>query len=110
MFVKNDEKFVCKNCGYEVQKLNYTSRDHCNNCLYSLHVDITPGDRLNVCKGLLKPVNVLGTGKKRMQIEYMCLTCGARVRNVIADDDNQEEIYKVIQEFANMGGKINWKK
>ncbi len=50
MFVKNDKSFICINCGKKVEKLKYTSRDHCNYCLYSLHVDITPGDRENDCK------------------------------------------------------------
>ena len=57
MFVKNDNEFICQNCGKKVEKLKYTSRDHCNYCLHSLHVDITPGDRLNDCKGLLVPIN-----------------------------------------------------
>lgn len=50
MFLKNDNEFNCINCGKKVEKLKYTSRDHCNHCLYSLHVDITPGDRENTCK------------------------------------------------------------
>lgn len=105
MFVKNDEEFVCKNCNKQVSKLNYTSRDHCNHCLYSLHVDITPGDRENTCKGLLRPVSVLNSGKKRMQIEYVCTKCGMHVRNIVADDDNKDELFKVMQEFAKNGGK-----
>lgn len=105
MFVKNDNEFICKNCGIKVPKLNYTSRDHCNHCLYSLHVDITPGDRLNDCQGLLKPVCIIDTGKKRMQIEYVCTRCGEKIRNIIADDDNKDEIFKVMQEFAKNGGK-----
>ena len=51
-----DEKFICENCGSEVDKLNYTARDHCPSCLYSKHVDIMPGDRDNLCMGLMKPV------------------------------------------------------
>ena len=47
MFIKNDNSFTCKHCGSQVEKLGYTSRDHCNKCLYSLHVDIEPGDRQN---------------------------------------------------------------
>lgn len=42
MFVKNDNEFICNKCGKKVEKLKYTSRDHCNYCLYSLHVDIEP--------------------------------------------------------------------
>ena len=72
LFSKNDNFFVCEHCGKDVLPLNYTSRDHCPYCLYSKHVDINPGDRLNDCKGLLKPINELDTGKKHMQIEYIC--------------------------------------
>lgn len=100
MFVKNDNEFVCKNCGKNVKKLGYTSRDHCNFCLYSLHVDITPGDRLNKCKGILKPINVIETSKKGKVIIYKCQKCGLEVRNIVAQDDNMEEIYSVIRRFA----------
>ena len=57
-FTKRDESFICENCGKEVGELGYTSRDHCPHCLYSKHVDINPGDRLNTCKGLLKPIGI----------------------------------------------------
>lgn len=40
--IKNDQNFICENCGKEVKKLKYTSRDHCPYCLYSKHVDNTP--------------------------------------------------------------------
>lgn len=33
-------------------------RNHCPNCLYSLHVDITPGDRAADCGGIMEPVAV----------------------------------------------------
>ena len=56
MFEKKDEEFICVNCNKKVEKLEYTSRDHCPYCLYSLHVDITPGDRLNSCRGKLEPI------------------------------------------------------
>ena len=57
-FTMKDENFICDNCGMEVKKLNYTARDHCPYCLYSKHVDIMPGDRLNNCHGLLKPIGL----------------------------------------------------
>ena len=53
-----DEVFTCENCGKNVDKLNYTARDHCPYCLYSKHVDINPGDRMNECKGLLEPIGI----------------------------------------------------
>lgn len=57
-FVMRDEEFVCQNCGKKVLPLNYTARDHCPYCLYSIHIDINPGDRQNKCQGLLKPVGI----------------------------------------------------
>ena len=53
-----DEEFQCENCKKYVNKLNYTARDHCPYCLYSKHLDINPGDRLNPCKGMLKPIDI----------------------------------------------------
>ncbi len=49
-FTKIDEEFICENCGKKVEPLGYTCRNHCNNCLYSKHVDINPGDREETCQ------------------------------------------------------------
>lgn len=100
MFVKNDNEFVCINCKRKVGKLNYTSRDHCNHCLYSIHVDITPGDRANDCKGILKPINVIDTAKKGKVIVYRCQKCGKEIRNIVAVDDDENVIYKIIENYA----------
>ena len=70
-FTMKDENFICDNCGMEVKKLNYTARDHCPYCLYSKHVDIMPGDRLNNCHGLLKPIG-LEKFKQSFKIIYKC--------------------------------------
>ena len=53
-----DEDFTCENCHQYTSKLNYTARDHCPHCLYSKHVDIMPGDRLNQCQGLMQPIGI----------------------------------------------------
>lgn len=100
MFVKNDNEFNCINCGKRIEKLKYTSRDHCNSCLYSLHVDIFPGDRANDCKGILVPVNVIQTSKKGQVIIYRCNKCNAEVRNIVAEDDDRDTIYKVVEKFS----------
>ena len=100
MFVKNDDEFVCINCNKKVEKLKYTSRDHCNHCLYSLHVDIMPGDRKNTCKGILIPINVIETSKKGKVIIYRCNKCGREVKNIVAKDDNLNEIYKIVENYA----------
>lgn len=103
MFVKKDEEFECVVCKRNVGKLKYTSRDHCNYCLHSLHVDITPGDRLNTCHGVLEPISI-ETHSKKQQIVYRCKKCGSIVKNVVADDDSRDEIYKVARKFAINGG------
>jgi uncharacterized Zn finger protein len=89
-----DESFVCDNCGYEVKPLGYTARDHCPKCLYSKHVDINPGDRNNDCKGLLIPIGV-EKFKDSYKIIYRCQNCGEIHKNIMANDDNMDEIIKI---------------
>jgi len=89
-----DENFICENCGSEVNKLNYTARDHCPNCLYSKHVDINPGDRNNPCKGLLEPIKI-EKFKDTYKIIYKCKKCKELHKNIIASDDNFDLIIKL---------------
>lgn len=96
-FNKLDEEFVCENCNKYVKKLNYTSRDHCPYCLHSKHVDIKPGDRSNTCKGLLKPIGI-EKYKNSYKIIYKCKKCNEVHKNIIANDDNFEEIIKISSE------------
>lgn len=93
-FNELDEEFICLNCGKKVDKLEYSSRDHCPHCLYSLHVDINPGDRQNNCKGLLKPID-LEKFKDTYKIIYRCEKCNQLHKNIMAKDDNYEEIIKL---------------
>ena len=90
-FNEIDEDFVCENCGYNVEKLGYSCRDHCPNCLYSKHVDINPGDRENKCLGLLKPIGI-EKFKDTYKIVYQCNKCKEIHKNVVAKDDNINEI------------------
>lgn len=93
-FTMRDEEFICEYCGSLVHPLVYTARDHCPNCLYSKHVDILPGDRKNPCKGLLKPIGI-EKFKDSFKIIYRCETCGEVHRNIMAKDDNTEEIIRL---------------
>ena len=90
-FTKKDEEFVCENCNKHVERLNYTTRDHCNYCLYSKHVDINPGDRQNLCKGLLKPIGI-EKFKSTYKIIYRCEKCKQIHKNIMANDDNMDLI------------------
>ena len=97
-FTKKDEEFVCENCGYKVEKLGYSSRDHCPKCLYSKHVDIMPGDRKEKCQGLLKPIKVEISSKKGYMIIYKCEKCNAIRKNKSAEDDDTELLIKLTAE------------
>ena len=94
-FTKLDETFICENCGNHVPILGYTSRDHCNECLCSKHVDKNPGDRAEECKGKLIPIAVQNNPKKGYVIIYRCEKCNAIRRNIAAKDDNLELLIKL---------------
>ncbi len=89
-----NEDFICENCGQFVSKSKYTARDHCPYCLYSKHVDINPGDRLNDCKGLLEPIGI-EKFKDTYKIIYRCQKCHQNHKNIIHDDDNMDLIIKL---------------
>lgn len=89
-----DEPFICENCHKKVEKLNYTSRDHCPYCLYSKHVDINPGDRENNCQGLLQPISI-EKFKSTYKIIYKCQKCNQLHKNIIANDDNYDKIIEL---------------
>lgn len=89
-----DENFICENCNKEVKKLNYTARDHCPYCLYSKHLDINPGDRENKCHGLLEPIEI-EKFKDTYKIIYKCKKCHQLHKNIMAKDDDMNEIIKL---------------
>lgn len=91
-----DEEFLCAVCGSKVNKLLYTARDHCPNCLCSMHLDINPGDRLSDCKGILKPIDI-EKSKDTYKIIYQCDKCKMIKKNKIADDDNFEKILEIMK-------------
>ena len=96
-----DEKFICENCGHEVEKLNYTARDHCPYCLYSKHVDILPGDRANSCHGLLEPIDI-EKYRDTYKIIYKCQKCGEIHKNIMACDDNLDVVLQIMQKNSSL--------
>ena len=94
-FTEIDEEFICENCGKKVSKLGYSCRNHCPHCLYSKHVDINPGDRLENCSGILEPFEIEYNSKKGYVIVFKCQKCGKIRKNKMAKDDNMAEIIKI---------------
>ena len=105
-FTKNDAGFVCAHCGAEVPPLGYSSRNHCPHCLWSLHVDVMPGDRACECKGAMRPVavDISQRSRRGLVITHKCEKCSAVSRNSAADDDNEEELLRLTNVY-NRGAK-----
>lgn len=97
--IKNDVSFICENCGKEVKKLGYTSRNHCPYCLYSLHVDIIPGDRKNTCHGKMKPFDIELNSKKGYVLVSKCEKCGEVKKNKCAIDDDFNQMLKIQKKY-----------
>ena len=91
-----DEPFICVVCNMAVEPLKYSARDHCPFCLCSLHVDINPGDRLNECKGILKPTSI-DKFKDTYKIVYRCEKCKQVHRNIMANDDDFDKIIEIMK-------------
>ena len=64
-------------------------RNHCPRCLWSLHVDLTPGDRRCGCKGAMEPIAVWVRRGGEWTVLHRCTRCGAIRPNRIAGDDNE---------------------
>jgi hypothetical protein len=51
-----------------------------------------PGDRMNPCEGIMKPIGIEIHKKKGTRVIHVCVKCGARVYNRTAPDDNWDLI------------------
>jgi len=89
--------FECQECGKEVLPVtNGSYRNHCPFCLYSMHLDILPGDRKEACRGLMEPIG-LRQSSKRLQLTHQCMRCDAIRVNKLAENTVQpDEIDAII--------------
>ncbi len=98
-FTKKKEDFICENCGFTNIGDGYTN--HCRQCLYSKHVDVDPGDRLNLCTGLMEPIYVSYTNKDKY-IVHRCLKCLFEKRNLLNDGDSVETMIMIQKKSADL--------
>lgn len=91
------ETFICKVCGRLVVPVGAGSahRNHCPNCLSSLHVDIEPGDRQADCGGIMEPIAVWVRGRGEWTIIHRCRRCGSLCANRVAADDNPIKLMSI---------------
>ncbi len=94
-FIRVTEDFICEHCGREVHGNGYTN--HCPYCLWSKHVDVTPGDRASHCGGMMKPVEIQIKKGERV-IVHECVKCGYRKPNKTAENDDFDAILEVMRE------------
>lgn len=88
--------FECTNCGHWVPRhAGGSYRNHCPQCLWSLHVDQAPGDRAADCLGPMRPVGIDHSGKKGYIVIHQCTVCGVQDRNKLAPDDDMEVVIRI---------------
>lgn len=84
------DPFTCKECGWQVvpEGAGSDHRNHCPNCLYSVHLDNEPGDRASDCHGRMEPISVWVRKNGEWAIIHRCTVCGKLSSNRSAADDN----------------------
>ena len=107
-----NEPFICINCGVNNSKgLHGLPRNHCYNCLFSMHLDMIPGDRNSSCNGIMNPIKIEIKNAEMRRILFKCVVCNDEHWNIIADDDNRNAVLDVFyasqkQEFKALENEI----
>lgn len=94
---RSDNSFVCRVCGRPVAPGGAGSnhRNHCPNCLSSLHVDNEPGDRESGCGGVMEPIAVWVRKSGEWALIHRCRRCGKIGSNRVAADDNPMKLMSI---------------
>ena len=105
------EGFNCNNCNFFVpinNQMGTKNRNHCPKCLWSKHLDNSPGDRESDCLSLMQPISLTfkktppdkyGNFKQgELMIVHECKRCGRISINRIAADDKLEKLEKLFKE------------
>ena len=91
---KNPEGFVCINCKAHVPPEAWGTghRNHCPLCLWSKHVDESPGDRASSCGGKMEPIAITVRPDDEWAIVHRCTRCQKLGVNRIAGDDDERSL------------------
>ena len=91
------DSFNCKFCNRLVVSHGAGSahRNHCPNCLTSLHLDNEPGDRKADCGGIMEAIGVWVRNGGEWAVIHRCKQCGQLSANRIAADDNPLKLMSV---------------
>ncbi len=82
--------FRCRRCSLDVplDAPGTAHRNHCPNCLWSVHLDRTPGDRAADCGATMEPIAITVRGDGEWVLVHRCGGCHALDLNRSAADDN----------------------
>nr|WP_281202156.1 RNHCP domain-containing protein [Nocardia jejuensis] len=83
--------FRCVGCRLDVpiHAPGTAHRNHCPNCLVSLHVDRKiPGDRAATCRSRMEAVSISARADGEWMVVHQCTACGELSVNRAAGDDN----------------------
>jgi len=94
--------FRCAHCGSHVPESSPGTgqRNHCPYCLWSLHVDIRPGDRNSLCRAPMEPVALWVAPGGELRLLHRCSGCGAIKPNRVAGDDSDQEIDTLVRRLV----------
>ncbi|MBO0714121.1 MAG: RNHCP domain-containing protein [Acidimicrobiales bacterium] len=82
--------FRCRHCGHDVPGTvpGTAHRNHCPACLWSRHLDRSPGDRSSDCGSSMEPIAICVRGDGEWVLVHRCLGCGVVHLNRSAGDDS----------------------
>ena len=84
--------FRCRHCRLDVptDAPGTAHRNHCPHCLWSRHVDDSPGDRaaLDLCGSAMEPIAITVRGDGEWVLVHRCAGCDTVHLNRTAGDDN----------------------
>jgi hypothetical protein len=96
-----NEEFICEWCDEKNTPSKGTCRNHCRKCLCSKHVDEKfPGDRKSNCFGKLTAIDAQTHSKHEIVIIHECEKCGKKISNKKSEDDNLDEILRIMRNVA----------
>ena len=92
-----NDSFTCSVCGRPVaaEGTGVNHRNHCPNCLSSLHLDNEVGDREADCGGIMDAVAVWVRKNGEWAIIHRCRRCGKLSSNCTAADDNPMKLMSI---------------
>ena len=91
--------FICQHCRTRVPLSAWgtKNRNHCPQCLWSVHIDEKTGDRQSKCQGLMAPIGLTTKAiDQELMIVHQCQQCGKINKNRLAGDDDNEAILALV--------------